>query len=172
MLLFLFVVHICFCVMSHTYKSLFFDLDDTLCTFTPGTGKSHVPVGCLLMPHAYETLSWLSGRYRLYVLSNGTRESQIAKLQETGIVVFFRQVIVSEDIGVGKPHAPIFHFALSVTQSQVGDALMIGDSWEKDVEGAASIGMHQVYYNVEGRQTLPFRPTYHITDLKELIEIL
>ena len=49
---------------------------------------------------------------------------------------------------------------------------MIGDSWENDIAGAAGVGMHQVFYNVAGLTSLPFRPTYQITDLRQLMDIL
>jgi hypothetical protein len=32
--------------------------------------------------------------------------------------------------------------------------------------------MHQVFYNVTGKEELPFQPTYHISNLKELMQIL
>ena len=158
--------------MSFLYKNLFFDLDDTLCSFPVHTGEGIFTASKVRMPHVCEVLGYLSQRYRLYILSNGSRKVQTEKLRFAGIDGYFRQVVVSEDIGVPKPHAPIFHFALSATQSFVEESLMIGDSWEKDVEGAAAIGMHQVFYDVENRSALPFRPTYHITDLKELIGLL
>ena len=50
--------------------------------------------------------------------------------------------------------------------------MMIGDSWENDIAGAAGAGMHQVFYNLSGRTDLPFTPTYQITDLKELLDLL
>ena len=43
---------------------------------------------------------------------------------------------------------------------------------EADITGANGIGMHQAYYNVSGRADFPFRPTYLVTDLKELMELL
>ena len=85
---------------------------------------------------------------------------------------YFRKVVLSDDIGVLKPHAPIFHFALSATQSYLEDSLMVGDNWENDVAGAYGVGMHQAFFDVEGRSELPFKPTYHIKDLKELLTFL
>ena len=81
-------------------------------------------------------------------------------------------MVLSDDLGVLKPRPEIFHFALSATQSQLNESLMIGDSWENDIEGAQGVGMHQVYYNVSGKTDLPFKPTYQIGDLKELLQIL
>mgnify|MGYP002540482675 FL=1 len=85
---------------------------------------------------------------------------------------YFRKVVLSDDIGILKPWPEIFHFALSATQSELNDSLMIGDSWENDIAGAAGVGMHQVFYNLSGRTDLPFTPTYQITDLKELLDLL
>ena len=49
---------------------------------------------------------------------------------------------------------------------------MIGDSWEADITGAHGVGMHQAFYNLSGRDEFSFTPTYHLKDLKELMEIL
>ena len=131
-----------------------------------------IPTKQKLIPHAREVLDYLSGRYNLYILSNGFQELQCHKMRSSGIDGYFRRVVLSDDIGVLKPHAPIFHFALSATQSQLEDSLMIGDNWENDVAGARAVGMHQVFFDVERRANLPFEPTYHITDLKELLTFL
>ena len=133
---------------------------------------SVIPTKSRLMPHAYEVLEYLAGKYNLYILSNGFQELQCHKMRSAGIDRFFKKIVLSDDIGVLKPWPEIFHFALSATQSEVRDSLMIGDSWENDVAGAKGVGMHQVFYNVTGKEELPFQPTYHISNLKELMQIL
>ena len=85
---------------------------------------------------------------------------------------YFRKVVLSDDIGVLKPSPQIFHFALSATQSQLKESLMIGDSWDNDITGAHGVGMDQVFFNLTGRTDLPFCPTYQIKDLKELLTLL
>lgn len=131
-----------------------------------------IPTKSRLMPHAREVLEYLAPRYNLYILSNGFQELQSHKMHSSDIDKYFKKIILSDDIGVLKPWPEIFHFALSATQSELRHSLMIGDSWENDVAGAAGVGMHQVFYNVSGITRLPFTPTYEITDLKELINIL
>lgn len=131
-----------------------------------------LPTKKQLMPHARELLEYLAPRYRLFILSNGFRELQARKMQSAGIFHYFRQIVLSDDIGVLKPWPPLFHFAFSATQSLPGESLMVGDSWESDVAGAAGVGMHQVFYNVTHRTSLPFQPTYHIAHLKELMDLL
>lgn len=133
---------------------------------------SVIPTKSKLMPHAREVLELLSTRYNLYILSNGFQELQCRKMRSAGIDAYFKKVVLSDDIGVLKPWPEIFHFALSTTQSQLRDSLMIGDSWDNDVAGAAGVGMHQVFYNVSGRVETPFQPTYQIRDLKELLTFL
>lgn len=131
-----------------------------------------IPTKSKLMPHAREVLEYLSAKYNLYILSNGFKELQFHKMRSSDIDKYFRKVVLSDDIGILKPWPEIFHFALSATLSELNDSLMIGDSWENDIAGAAGVGMHQVFYNLSGRTDLPFTPTYQITDLKELLDLL
>lgn len=131
-----------------------------------------IPTKRKLMPHALEVLEYLSSKYNLYILSNGFKELQSHKMRSAGIDRYFKKVVLSDDIGILKPWPEIFHFALSATQSELNESLMIGDSWENDITGAAGVGMHQVFYNISGRVDFPFTPTYQITDLKELLELL
>ena len=131
-----------------------------------------IPTKSKLMPHAREVLEYLSAKYNLYILSNGFKELQFHKMRSSDIDKYFRKVVLSDDIGILKPWPEIFHFALSATQSELNDSLMIGDSWENDIAGAAGVGMHQVFYNLSGRTDLPFTPTYQITELKELLDLL
>ena len=132
-----------------------------------------IPTCSRLIPHAREVLDYLAPRYRLFILSNGFRELQYRKMCSAGIAHYFRRVVLSDDIGILKPHVELFHFALSATQSQARDTLMIGDNWDNDIAGARNAGWAQAYYRPAPDDTpLPFRPTYRIHDLRELTEVL
>lgn len=133
---------------------------------------SVIPTKSRLMPHAREVLEALAPRYNLYILSNGFRELQHRKMCSGGIDVYFKKVILSDDIGLLKPAPQLFHFALSATQSELRESLMIGDSWDADIAGARGVGMDHAFYNVSGRTEFPFKPTYLLNDLKELMQIL
>lgn len=133
---------------------------------------SVIPTKSRLMPHAIEVLEALAPRYNLYILSNGFRELQYRKMCSGGIDVYFKKVILSDDIGLLKPAPQLFHFALSATQSELRESLMIGDSWDADIAGARGVGMDHAFYNVSGRTEFPFKPTYLLNDLKELMQIL
>lgn len=131
-----------------------------------------VPTKSTLMPGAREVLEYLSPKYNLYIISNGFRELQAKKMKSAGIDGFFKKVILSEDIAVMKPYPEIFHFALSATQSELRESVMIGDNWNADITGAKGVGMDHIYYNVEGRTDFPFKATHVIDELSELLSIL
>ena len=133
-----------------------------------------LPLGNRLMPHAREALEYLRPRYRMYILSNGFAELQARKMKSADIANYFDGVVLSEDIGVNKPHPAIFEHALRVADVSASEALMIGDNYEVDIEGACAVGIDQIFYNV-GNVTLNSRkpiPTYTIRSLLELKDIL
>jgi len=130
-----------------------------------------VPTKTGLMPYAKEILEYLKPKYNLYIISNGFRELQSKKMISSGIDHYFKKIILSEDIGVMKPYPEIFHFALSATQSELRESIMIGDNWKADITGAKGVGMDQVYYNVEERIDFPFNSTYVIKDLSEIEDL-
>jgi putative hydrolase of the HAD superfamily len=126
-----------------------------------------------VMPHAHEVLDYLAPRYRLYILSNGFRELQRKKMEAADIDRYFQGVILSDDIGILKPHTELFLHALDTTHADADTSLMIGDNWENDVVGARMVDIDQVYYNHALRTgSRAFYPTYQITDLLELKEFL
>ncbi len=131
-----------------------------------------IPTKSQLLPYAKEVLDYLSSKYRLFILSNGFRELQYQKMRSSGISQYFEKVILSDDIQVHKPYPEIFNYALSTTQSLLEESLMIGDSWEADIVGAKGIGMHQIFYNHSGKKDFPFQPTYTISSMRELLQIL
>ncbi len=131
-----------------------------------------VPTKEKLMPGAKEILEYLYPRYNLYILSNGFRELQALKMKSSGIYHYFKKIILSEDINVMKPYPEIFHFALSATQSDLRQSVMVGDNWVNDIEGARGVGMDQVYYVLPDSQTPVFEPTFLIRGLEELRGIL
>lgn len=132
-----------------------------------------IPYKRKLMPHAMEALEYLSGKYRLYILSNGFRELQEQKMRSAGILHYFRKIVLSEDIGAHKPFPAIFNFAMSTTQSKFRTSLMIGDNWKNDVAGARDVGMGQGYYCPDAEPSvLDFQPTFLLRDWKEIKKVL
>lgn len=126
-----------------------------------------------LMPHTREALDYLYSKYNLYILSNGFRELQTQKLRSAKVDHYFKKIILSEDIGVHKPNVQIYHFALSATQSELRQSIMIGDNWKTDIVGAQQTGMDCIYYNYLKDTTIHSpKANYEITDWLEIKDFL
>ena len=143
-------------------------LADTFCRQALGL----IPTKGPLEPGAQELLEYLRPKYRLYILSNGFKELQSRKMQTAGIDKYFDALILSEDIGVNKPHRKLYEHAMQRTASQPEESIMIGDMFDTDIVGAANFGIDSIYYNPKGKTGHPFAPTYEVNHLLEIKEIL
>jgi len=109
-----------------------------------------------LFPDTIETLSYLKAKgYQMHIITNGFREVQNAKLRNCGLTGFFGKVFISEEIKNTKPHREIFEHALKSTNAPKKRSIMIGDSWETDIEGALAFGMDQVMFLNDGQNKVP-----------------
>ena len=105
-----------------------------------------MPTLKLLLPGAPELLDYLQKKYySLYIITNGFKEVQEKKLEMTGIRGYFKKVFISEDIKAQKPSPVIFEYALKSSNARKLESIMVGDSWEVDIEGAMNFGMDQVF---------------------------
>ncbi|NMA73644.1 MAG: noncanonical pyrimidine nucleotidase, YjjG family [Bacteroidales bacterium] len=128
-----------------------------------------------LMPGAKELLDYLAPNYNLYILSNGFRELQYSKMEASGILSYFKEILLSEDFGVLKPDREIFHQALATTHSLIENSVMVGDNWETDILGAKNVGLVQIFYN-PGLTEVPLKnrsnTTYPVVSLAEIKTLL
>jgi len=129
------------------------------------------PERAFLMPHAIESLEYLSSKYTLHMLSNGFSEVQEQKYHIARLDRFFETVTTSEEAGIKKPEAGIFKYAMKKASCIAEESIMVGDDLEVDIIGARNIGMDQVFFNTE-RNGHKESVTYEISSLKELLEIL
>lgn len=125
----------------------------------------------LLFPNAIEVLDYLAGKYQLHIITNGFEEVQFIKLTESGIINFFKEIILSEQVGVKKPHPYIFKKAFSLTDATHKNSIMIGDDLYADIYGAQRVKMDHVFFNPN--QLKHDKIVQHeINELKELFNIL
>ncbi|MBO7302288.1 MAG: YjjG family noncanonical pyrimidine nucleotidase [Bacteroidaceae bacterium] len=132
---------------------------------------SRIPTKNKLIPGAKELLEYLRPHYRLHILSNGFKELQAHKMSTTGILDYFDNLILSEDIGVNKPNRELYEHALERAEATVEKSLMIGDMFDTDIKGAANIGMDQLFFNPKNKEC-SFAPTYMVFDLLKIKDIL
>jgi HAD superfamily hydrolase (TIGR01549 family) len=119
-----------------------------------------------LYDDALPTLEALRGRgVKVGLLSNTARDLD-------AFVAHHRldvdAVLTSRTHGKTKPHETIFRRMLELLDVGAGDALMVGDTLEDDVEGALAVGMQAVLVDREGRY--PDRES--LGDLRELVALI
>jgi putative hydrolase of the HAD superfamily len=85
----------------------------------------------------------------LAIVTNGASCLQREKLAASGLEARFDAVVVSGDLGVGKPDASVFWHALALVGADHG--VMIGDSLERDIDGALAAGLDAVWINRFGQ---------------------
>jgi putative hydrolase of the HAD superfamily len=129
------------------------------------------PTKTNLFPHAHETLQYLKSKYTLHLITNGFKESTELKAAGTNITGYFKNIIISETIGVNKPDPAIFEHATTLAGCHKNSCIMIGDSIEADIRGALSYGMDAIYFNPAGLEKPEDVPA-QIRSLKELVELL
>jgi putative hydrolase of the HAD superfamily len=108
----------------------------------------------------------------MHILSNGFREVQYKKIENSGLKSYFDKIILSEDAGINKPHPDMFTYALKNTNSRRDQTVMIGDSWDADMVGAYQSRIAQIWFNPASEPPDGFEPTHTVQTLAEIKDIL
>lgn len=98
-----------------------------------------------VLPGAAEVVRELAKRYPLTIISNGFKEVQYYKFAHSGLADCFAHTIISEEAGINKPQPGIFQIALEKNGVTADEAVMIGDSYSSDIQGAKNAGIDQIW---------------------------
>ncbi len=81
------------------------------------------------------------------LVTNGESATQREKIDVLGIEGWFDAIVVSGEVGAGKPDPAPFCAALAALGAAPADAWHIGDSLRSDVAGANAAGLTSVWLN-------------------------
>jgi HAD superfamily hydrolase (TIGR01549 family) len=111
---------------------------------------------------------------RIGIVSDGTTPEQVETLGKLGVLPRVDAVAISDRVGVLKPDPRLFDAALTGLAVQPREALHVGDSWDRDVEGAREFGMTPVYVVRKpiGRRSRKGVPTVALGHLQALLGLL
>ena len=79
------------------------------------------------------------------ILTNGENSMQTDKLARTGLLLDDLVVLAATDLQAAKPQPEAYHASLRRLRVQAAEAVLIGDNWANDVDGARRVGMSGVY---------------------------
>ncbi len=128
---------------------------------------------------ATELLKYLRGKYTLCVASNGPYLQQVNRLKISGMLPYFSDLFISEEIGSSKPSERFFKTCIdrlnlkSEQEILPCEIMIIGDSLSSDMAGGIQFGMQTCFYNPD-KKSVPceMNLNYHVTSLKEIKNIL
>ncbi len=123
------------------------------------------PYKTKLIDGTIELLEYLKTKYTLHIVTNGFPEVQHIKMSNSGLSPYFQEVFISEEIGYNKPDKRIFEYIFKTLNANAEHCIMIGDSWDADIQGAINVGMDYIYLGQE-------RKAKTVQTLKELKELL
>ena len=112
-------------------------------------------------------LEALRERYRVALVSNfdhGPTAHEL--LGRNGLAALFGAIVVSEELGLRKPHARLFLTACEKLGLAPEECLHIGDSHEADVCGAVQAGLAALW--VDAGESEPAPALARIADVREL----
>ncbi len=110
-----------------------------------------IPEHVVPVSGALDLLAYLSKKYPLYAASNAPHEQQIKRLKSAGMLDFFKDVFTSERLGAPKPSSAFFEGVFSALPEVIPEeCVMIGDSYEADILGAARAGMQTIFFDFRG----------------------
>ena len=132
--------------LNDAFKKLNIDVSSDLINKLSYDYIENLPKFNHLIDGAHELLLYLKKKYKLYLITNGFRNVQSYKLKNSRIDNFFLSIYDSESIGVKKPNPLIFNHALENSGCIAKESVMIGDSFEADIQGSLAVGMNAIHY--------------------------
>ncbi len=121
---------------------------------------------CETFADAPAALDALRSDHAMALVTNGASCLQREKLAASGLADRFDTIVVSGDLGRGKPDPSIFAHAVRALGAEPGDAVMVGDNLAKDVDGALAAGLRAVWVNRGADERPPER-----SDLREIASL-
>jgi putative hydrolase of the HAD superfamily len=126
-------------------------------------------------PETQTTLQELRASYKLGLLTNGAPDLQREKIERCNLAPYFEAIVVSGELGIGKPDPAIFTAILHAMAVTAQTAVMVGDSLRRDILGASRSGLRAIWVNREGIVCdQQYAPLIHaqIAGLQELYRVL
>jgi HAD superfamily hydrolase (TIGR01509 family) len=123
---------------------------------------------------AKEVVVELSKSYPLYVASNHIDYIFEKEIEQIGLGDYFKEKIVSKNIGVAKPDKEFYESMLSIANVEASEAIFIDDT-KTNLEGAKKLGIKTIWLKNNDdnpRNQIDFKADFEISDLREMIDII
>ena len=114
-----------------------------------------------------------SGKYRLFMATNGIPSVQKPRIKDSGVGKYFEKIFISEEIGYAKPMKEFFDACFSkIDGFTLEQTIIVGDSLSSDIMGGINAGILTCHFNPCGKPYGRIEPNYTIRSLDELLPLL
>jgi putative hydrolase of the HAD superfamily len=132
--------------------------------------------GATVLPDGHAALlTALRPHYRLGLVSNfDDSAAAYGILHRHGLLPHLEAIVISESVGLRKPHPALLRVGLAELGLAPGEVLFVGDTWAEDIAAARAAGVDAAWIDARG-QGVPdgaTPPRYVLRALTELGAIL
>jgi 2-haloacid dehalogenase len=116
----------------------------------------------------------LDSRVRMMIITNGLKDVQRSRLGQSSLGRYFKEIIISEEVGFAKPDGRIFDAAFDLMgQPAKSEVIIVGDSLTSDIQGGLNYGIDTCWFNPYQRaNTLGLEVGVEIGRLDALLKII
>ena len=117
---------------------------------------------------------YLHSKYKVGIVTNGIKEVQYSRIENSAIAKYIDKIIISDEVGVNKPDKRIFEYAINYFEiMDKSEVIMIGDSLGADIKGGQNAGIDTCWVNLRNNvNDTGIVPKYEVRKLEEMFEIL
>ena len=96
---------------------------------------------------AEEGLKYLKSKYKIYVITNGIKDTQENRIEKSGFINYVDGVFISEAIGAEKPSKEFFDYVFDHSDAKRESSVVIGDSLTSDIKGGINADVRTIWFN-------------------------
>ena len=120
---------------------------DSLCAEAAGQYRRDYVDARRAVAGAETLLAAVRQHASIAIVSNNMLQEQEDKLEYCRLAPYVDALVVSERAGCSKPDPEIFRITLDTLGVDAGEAVMVGDSWTADIDGARAAAIRPVWFN-------------------------
>ena len=145
-------------------------------------GALYEEVGKVYMKYYRNHWEWIDGaedafdkiraNYDVGLITNGFAETQWMKIKQFGFEEMVSQIVISEEIGVMKPHPKIFDHSTELVGLGRAEILYVGDSLTSDVKGGKSAGWKVAWFTSNATKKGEELADFVFESWEELLSVL
>lgn len=116
----------------------------------------------------------LENDFQLCLITNGLKEVQRPRIAKAALGHYFKCIVVSDEIGVAKPHEGFFEHAFAeIGHPEKNEVIVVGDSLSSDIQGGNNFGVDTCWYNPDKKANISgHQPTYEIEELEHIKRVI